>query len=116
MKNTAQQEIESLENLSPKLVEKFLDRLESFGNNRLYVSAVQRNLKISKKDALYVINILVRLHILSTRYQIKIGSIFFPESYKKIYNIPEFVFDDGEEIKVDLEKDIFVFFVVSANE
>lgn len=115
MKNTAQQEIESLENLSPELVEKLLDRLESFGKNRLYVSAVQRNLNISKQDALEVIEILVRLRILNIRYQIKIDDVFYPEEYEKLKDIPGSVYDDesNTDIKIDMEKNIFVFFRVN---
>lgn len=107
----------SMKNLSLISVKKFLDKLDNFGTKRLYITAVQKNLDVSKQEALDVIEILVLLDIINPRYQIQIEGQLLPEVYEKIVDIPDSVFweDDCEDIEVNLEKHVYMFFEVNDN-
>jgi len=95
-----------------------LDVLENFGEKRLYTSVIQRILGITKQESLRVTEKLVNLNILITYYQVKINEKFYEGEYTAFYNIPDTVFDDDtfQDIEVDYNKNIYVFFKVNSYE
>lgn len=97
---------------------RFLDRLDNFANNRLYISYIRRFFNISKKDSLDIIEILVNLDIVEPRYKIQFSERFLPIEYDYMREIPSTIFDEElhEDIPIDFNKNVFVFFKVIANE
>ncbi|WP_068164920.1 hypothetical protein [Pseudolactococcus plantarum] len=117
-KHTAKSKIIKLGITTPELVDSFLNSLDNFKNKRIYTSYVQRKFSISKQDSRKIISILVDSDILITVFQIKIRDKTFPKEYTTFSEIPDFIFDDDlyADLKVDLTKDVFVFFKVNKNE
>lgn len=58
------------------------------------------------------------LGIINPRYQIQIEGQLLPEVYEKIIDIPDRVFwEEGyEDVEVNLEKHVYMFFEVNDNE
>lgn len=115
LKNTALLEITQLKKLPQHDVENFLQKLDNIKNGKLYVSAVQRLLKLREQDSLDVIEKLIELNIVGMRYQIKIDDTLYPEEYKQLKDIPSSVYNDElyEDLIIDKEKNVFVFFRVN---
>lgn len=99
-------------------MKRFLDKLDEYGNNRLYISTIRKFFKISQEESLSVIELLVTLDILKPVYKIKIDDRILSAEYDYMKDIPPFAFDEDnyEDVPINFTNNVFVFFRVISDE
>lgn len=117
MKNTAKAELSKLQVTPNQNLDTLLDKLDSYEHKRLYASVVQRILHSTPKDTYEVLDTLISLGILKRNYQIKIRDNFLPEEFQNLSDLPESIFDEdqGYDIPVRYEDNVFIFYRVNYN-
>ncbi|WP_271489461.1 hypothetical protein [Enterococcus sp. 5H] len=117
-KSTAISQIVTTNNLPQEKVKRFLDKLDEYGNNRLYISTIRKFFKISQEESLSVIELLVTLDILKPVYKIKIDDRILSAEYDYLKDIPPFTFDEDkyEDVPINFIDNVFVFFRVISDE
>ena len=104
--------------LTDDQISKLITFLENLNNRRVYASAIQRLLSLTKVETYNLIEILLENCILLRRYQIKLRDNYFPGEYVNFYEIPSSIYDEDkdEDIEISIEKHIFVFYKVNTYE
>lgn len=96
----------------------FLNKLDDSTDERIYLSFVRSFFRLSEKDALSIITILVRLKILESRYKLMLNDRMLPEEYNYLKEVPSQIFDDEtyENVQISFEKNVYLFFRVVKDE
>lgn len=110
--------MEQKKKIPKKVTMEFLNKLDNFNDERVSLSFVRRFFKLNEKEALSVVNILVRLHILESKYKLILNDKILSKEYNYLKEIPSEIFDDEiyENVKISFEKNVYLYFKVVKND